>query len=208
MTTRKINISIPLENNGLFTYEIWQNYINDIPRVEGVDSYEVNVMLEEGWKIIYGGAFMNITEGEDIDEEDGSQIDDDNVIIFSLVNILLPSSITNINANAFTYTTNLDRLGFQRNNNIKIHPDAFRGSGLRVILMHLETLRALNTMEILDGLELKFGKNNYFYGKDNVNINDISAYTTPKAGGARKSRRRKRGARRTQKRRRRTMKRK
>ena len=206
MTTRKINISIPLENNGLFTYESWQNYINDIPRVEGVDSYEVNVMLEEGWKIIYGGAFMNITEGEDIDEEDGSQIADD-VIIFSLVNILLPSSITNINANAFTYTTNLDRLGFQRNNNIKIHPDAFRGSGLRVILMHLETLRALNTMEILDGLELKFGKNNYFYGKDNVNINDISAYTTPKAGGARKSRRRKRGARKIKKRRR-TMKRK
>lgn len=205
MTTRKINISIPLENNGLFTYEIWQNYINDIPRVEGVDSYDVNVMLEEGWKIIYGGAFMNITEGEDIDEEDGSQIDD--AIIFSLVNILLPSSITNINANAFTYTTNLDRLGFQRNNNIKIHPDAFRGSGLQKVLMHLSTLRVLNmSLEILDGLELKFGKNNYFYGKDNVNINDVSAYIPP-AGGARKSRRRKRGARKIKKRRR-TMKRK
>ena len=207
MTTRKINISIPLENNGLFTYEIWQNYINDIPRVEGVDSYEVNVMLEEGWKIIYGGAFMNITEGEDIDEENGSQIADD-VIIFSLVNILLPSSITNINANAFTYTTNLDRLGFQRNNNIKIHPNAFRGSGLQKVLIHSSTLRVLNmSLEILDGLELKFGKNNYFYGKDNVNINDVSAYIP--AGGARKSRRRNRGARKIKKRRRRrTMKRK
>jgi hypothetical protein len=206
MTTRKINISIPLENNGLFIYEIWQNYINDIPRVEGVDSYEVNVMLEEGWKIIYGGAFMNITEGEDIDEENGSQIDDDNVIIFSLVNILLPSSITNIETNAFTYTTNLDRLGFQRNNNIKIHPDAFRGSGLQKVLMYSETLHVLNmSLEILDGLKLKFGKNNYFYGKDNVNINDISAYIP--AGGARKSRRKKRGARKMKKRRR-TMRRK
>jgi hypothetical protein len=204
MTIRKINISIPLENNGLFSYEIWQNYINDIPRVEGVDSYEVNVMLEEGWKIIYGGAFMNITEGGDIDEEDGSQIDD--AIIFSLVNILLPSSITNIEANAFTYATNLDRLGFQRNNNIKIHPNAFRGSGLQKVLIHSSTLRVLNmSLEILDGLELKFGKNNYFYGKDNVNINDVSAYIP--AGGARKSRRRKRGARKMKKRRR-TMRRK
>jgi hypothetical protein len=204
MTTRNINISIPLENNGVFTYEIWQNYINDIHRVEGVDSYEVNVNLEEGWKTIHGGAFMNITEGGDIDEEDGSQIDD--AIIFSLVNILLPSSITNIEANAFTYATNLDRLGFQRNNNIKIHPNAFRGSGLQKVLIHLSTLRVLNmSLEILDGLELKFGKNNYFYGKDNVNINDISAYIP--AGGARKSRRRKRGARKIKKRRR-TMKRK
>ena len=204
MTIRKINISIPLENNGLFSYEIWQNYINDIPRVEGVDSYEVNVMLEEGWKIIYGGAFMNITEGGDIDEEDGSQIDD--AIIFSLVNILLPSSITNIEANAFTYATNLDRLGFQRNNNIKIHPNAFRGSGLQKVLIHSSTLRVLNmSLEILDGLELKFGKNNYFYGKDNVNINDVSAYIP--AGGARKSRRRKRDARKMKKRRR-TMRRK
>ena len=204
MTTRQINISIPLENNGLFSYEIWQNYINDIHRVEGVDSYEVNVNLEEGWKTIHGGAFMNITEGGDIDEEDGSQIDD--AIIFSLVNILLPSSITNIEANAFTYATNLDRLWFQRNNNIKIHPNAFRGSGLQKVLIHLSTLRVLNmSLEILDGLELKFGKNNYFYGKDNVNINDISAYIP--AGGARKSRRRKRGARKMKKRRR-TMKRK
>ena len=206
MTTRKINISIPLENNGLFSYEIWQNYINDIRRVEGVDSYEVYVNLEEGWKIIYGGAFMNITEGGDIDEEDGSQIDD--AIIFSLINILLPSSITNIEANAFTYATNLERLVFQRNDNIKIHRDAFRGSGLQNVLMYSETLETLNEpLEILDGLELKFGKNNYFYGKDNVNINDISAYIKPEAGGARKSRRKKRGARKMKKRRR-TMKRK
>jgi hypothetical protein len=206
MTTRKINISIPLENNGLFSYEIWQNYINDIRRVEGVDSYEVYVNLEEGWKTIHGGAFMNITEGGDIDEEDGSQIDD--AIIFSLINILLPSSITNIEANAFTYATNLERLVFQRNDNIKIHRDAFRGSGLQNVLMYSETLETLNEpLEILDGLELKFGKNNYFYGKDNVNINDISAYIKPEAGGARKSRRKKRGARKMKKRRR-TMKRK
>ena len=197
MTSRKIKILIPLENDGIFTYDIWEDCIsNRIDRAEGVNYYEVSVMLAEGWKTIHGGAFMNITEGEDIDEEDGSQIADD-VTIFSLVNILIPSSITNIEANAFTYATNLDRLIFQRNNNIKIHSDAFRGSGLQNVLMHSETLRALNTMEILDGLELKFGKNNYFYGKDNVDINDISAYIRPNAGGERKSRRRKRSTRRS-----------
>ena len=41
MTSRKIKILIPLDNDGIFTYEIWQNYINRIDRAEGVNYYEV-----------------------------------------------------------------------------------------------------------------------------------------------------------------------
>ena len=185
MTSRKIKLFIPLENDGIFTYDIWEKYINNIrtnPELfaEGVNYYEVSVILAEGWTTIYNEAFKNIQEGIDVDDE-GHIID--NAVIFSLVNILLPSTITHIHANAFTYTTNLERLMFQRNNNITIHPKAFVGSGLMHILMHLETLETLN---MLDKLALGFGKDNHFYGKDMVDINNINNYIKPKAGGARR----------------------
>jgi hypothetical protein len=191
MTSRKIKILIPLDNDGIFTYDIWEDCINNrIARAVGVKHYEISVMLAEGWTSIYDEAFKNIQKGVDVDEY-GRVIGND--IIFYLDNILLPSSITDIHANAFTYATNLERLMFQRNNNITIHPNAFRGSGLQHVLMHSETLETLNR---LDRLTLEFGKNNDFYGKDNVDINDISAYIRPNAGGARKSRRRMRSIRR------------
>lgn len=178
MTSRKIKLFIPLENDGIFTYDIWEKYINNIrtnPELfaEGVNYYEVSVILAEGWTTIYNEAFKNIQEGIDVD----------NAVIFSLVNILLPSTITHIHANAFTHTSNLDRLMFQRNNNITIHPNAFVGSGLMHILMHLETQ---NTLNMLDKLTLAFGNNQYFYGKDRVDINNIDNYIKPKAGGSRR----------------------
>ena len=73
MTSRKIKLFIPLENDGIFTYDIWEKYINNIrtnPELfaEGVNYYEVSVILAEGWTTIYNEAFKNIQEGIDVDD--------------------------------------------------------------------------------------------------------------------------------------------
>jgi len=160
-------------------------------------------------RTIENKAFRDSYDLREVTFEEGSQLEVIGGMAFSnassLTTIRIPASVKQIDMKAFSYTTMLREITFEPNSQIAdIHYIAFKGSGLKIVNIGESALRRLNdTMNRLNRRPLyygemqplHFGENNNFYGKDNVNINDISAYIP--AGGARKSRRRKRGIRRS-----------
>ena len=98
----------------------------------------------------------------------------------SLKTIRIPKLVTKIGDNAFANTADLKEITFEQNSKIAhIGRNAFGGSGLTTVVIGESALERLNAERHILNLPplrfgevppLHFGKNNNFYGKDNVTI--------------------------------------
>jgi hypothetical protein len=90
----------------------------------------------------------------------------------ALQTIQIPASVLVIREDACANTTNLRELSFERNSEItSIHPTAFVGSGLTLVVMGEIVLEGLNNRRMTLNLpQLRFGQNSNFYGAGNVTI--------------------------------------
>ncbi len=89
----------------------------------------------------------------------------------ALTKIRIPAGVTDIENEAFGNTQMLKEITFTPNSQIsRIGYQAFKGSGLTMVVMGKPVLAHLNTARRASYMKpLSLGKNN-FYGKDNVNI--------------------------------------
>jgi hypothetical protein len=89
----------------------------------------------------------------------------------ALTKIRIPAGVTDIENEAFGNTQMLKEITFTPNSQIsRIGYQAFKGSGLTMVVMGKPVLTRLNAARRASYMKpLSLGKNN-FYGKDNVNI--------------------------------------
>ena len=121
-------------------------------------------------------AFSNATGLREVTFEEGSQLEFIYDGVFrgatALQTIQIPASVLSIREDAFANTTNLRQVIFEPNSEIiHIDPNAFRDSGLDLVVIGEIALERLNVeRNTLNLTPLYFGPNNNFYGRDNVTI--------------------------------------
>ena len=120
--------------------------------------------------------FENATSLREVTFEEGSQLEFIYDGVFrgatALQTIQIPASVLSIREDAFANTTNLRQVEFEPNSEIiHIDPNAFRDSGLDLVVIGETALERLNVeRNTLNLTPLYFGPNNIFYGRDNVTI--------------------------------------
>ena len=120
--------------------------------------------------------FENATSLREVTFEEGSQLEFIYDGVFrgatALQTIQIPASVLSIREDAFANTTNLRQVIFEPNSEIiHIDPNAFRDSGLDLVVIGEIALERLNVeRNTLNLTPLYFGPNNNFYGRDNVTI--------------------------------------
>ena len=120
--------------------------------------------------------FENATSLREVTFEEGSQLEFIYDGVFrgatALQTIQIPASVLSIREDAFANTTNLRQVIFEPNSEIiHIDPNAFRDSGLELVVIGEIALERLNVeRNTLNLTPLHFGPNNNFYGRDNVTI--------------------------------------
>ena len=120
--------------------------------------------------------FENATSLREVTFEEGSQLEFIYDGVFrgatALQTIQIPASVLSIREDAFANTTNLRQVIFEPNSEIiHIDPNAFRDSGLELVVIGEIALERLNVeRNTLNLTPLYFGPNNNFYGRDNVTI--------------------------------------